>query len=144
MADSVSERVIVDAEPATVLSVVRDVESYPRWQAETTQVEVLSRDGDLPRRVRFVVDGGVFRTTMVLEYSHSDQGMSWTLVEGDQLRRNDGSYTVAARPDGTTDLTYALVVELAVPLPALIRRRAARKIVDTALRGAKNRAETLA
>lgn len=144
MTDSVSEQVDVRADPATVLAVVRDVEAYPQWQAETKEAEVLARGPDgLPQRVRFVVDAGVFRTTAVLDYSHTATGMSWTLVEGDGLRRNDGSYEVTDRGDGSTRLAYSLVVEPAVPIPGIIRRRAAKRIVDTALRGAKSRAETL-
>lgn len=143
MADEVSERVVVDADSATVLDVIRDVEAYPQWQAETTEAEVLKRHDDgLPERVRFVVDGGVFREAMVLDYRHSATGMSWSLVEGNQLRRNDGRYQVTDRGDGTTELSYALAVELAIPLPGLVRRRAAKRIVDTALRGAKSRAES--
>jgi ribosome-associated toxin RatA of RatAB toxin-antitoxin module len=144
MTDSVSDEVTVKADAATVLAVVRDVEAYPQWQAETKQAKVLARrDDGLPARVRFVVDAGVFRTTAVLDYQHTATGMSWTLVEGEGLRRNDGSYQVTDRGDGTTRLAYALSVEPTVPIPGIIRRRAAKRIVDTALRGAKTRAETL-
>lgn len=144
MSDSVAEQVVVNADAATVLAVIRDVEAYPQWQAETKQAEVLARHPDgLPSRVRFVVDAGVFHTTMVLDYEHAETGMSWTLVEGDGLRRNDGSYRLTDRGDGSTQLAYSLVVEPAVPIPGIVRRRAAKRIVDTALRGAKTRAETL-
>lgn len=143
MVDEVSERVVVGADAATVLDVIRDVEAYPQWQAETTVAEVLDRQEDgLPARVHFVVDGGVFRESMVVEYAHSATGMSWRLVSGEQLRRNDGRYEVTDRGDGTAELAYALAVDLAIPLPGIIRRRAAKRIVDTALRGAKARAES--
>jgi ribosome-associated toxin RatA of RatAB toxin-antitoxin module len=143
MADSVSERITVAADPATVLQVVRDVAAYPAWQSETKEAEVLGTDPEgRPARARLLIDAGILRTTMVLDYRHSDQGMSWTLVEGDQLRRNDGRYEVVDQGDGTTELTYSLDVEPTVPLPGMIRRRAAKRIVDTALRGAKARAES--
>jgi ribosome-associated toxin RatA of RatAB toxin-antitoxin module len=134
---------VVRAAPERVLAVIRDLDAYPQWQSETALAEVLARDEQgLPRRARFVVDAAGFRTTMVLDYTHTQTGMSWTLVEGDQLRRNDGRYEITDRGDGTSELTYELVVEPSIPLPGIIRRRAAKRIVDTALRGAKARAES--
>ncbi len=142
MADSVSERITVAADPGRVLEVIRDIEAYPQWQPETKEVEVLRTDPEgRAQRARFVIDAGIFRTSVVLDYVHSDAGMSWTLVEGDQVRRNDGRYEVIDRGDGTTELSYALDVEPRVPLPGLIRRRAAKRIVETALKGAKARSE---
>jgi uncharacterized membrane protein len=147
VAESVSERVVVNADPATVLGVITDFASYPRWQDEVQAVEVLATGADgRARRVRFTLDAKVFTTTFVLDYTYADgageQVVSWTLAEGDQLRRNDGSYRLRDRGDGTTDLTYALELEPAVALPGIIRRRAAKRIVDGALHNVRARAES--
>ena len=52
---------------------------------------------------------------------------SWKFVEGDMLRRLDG--TTASRPTAPTAtwVHYELAVELAVPLPGLLKRRAAAR-----------------
>ncbi len=51
------------------------------------------------------------------------------------MRKLDGSYVLepASRP-GRTLVTYHLAVELIVPLPGFVKRRAEQKIIHTALR----------
>jgi ribosome-associated toxin RatA of RatAB toxin-antitoxin module len=143
MAESVSERVLVRADPDAVLDVITDVEAYPEWQEEVERVEILESDEDgWATRVRFLLDAKVFRTTFVLAYEYGDDWMSWTLVEGDQLRRNDGRYEVHDQGNGMTELVYSLTVEPAMPLPGIVRRRAAKRIVDAALRNVAARVES--
>lgn len=142
MADAVSDRIVVDADPGAVLAVIADFAAYPQWQEEITEAEVLEADErGRGTRVRFVVDARLFRTRMVLAYDHTDTSMAWHLVEGDQLRRNDGRYDLADRADGTTEVAYHLEIEPSVPVPGLLRRRAAQRIVEGALAGMKRRVE---
>lgn len=140
MADAVSDRIVVAAELDRVLAVVADVEAYPQWQDEIREVEVLESDDDgWPVRVRMVVDARVFHTTLVLAYRYTATSMAWELEEGDQVRRNDGRYELEDLGDGTTAVTYQLEIELAVPVPTPLRRRAARRIVEGALSGLQRR-----
>lgn len=142
MADTVTEQVQVQADPDTVFEVIGDFATYPEWQDEVQEAEVLATDDDgWATRVRFVLDAKIFTTTFVLDYTYTDTTISWTLVDSDTLRRNEGSYTLLDRGDGTTDLTYSLVIEPSVPVPGMLRRRAAKRIVDGALLNVKARAE---
>lgn len=52
----------------------------------------------------------------------------------------DGIYTLSAIPEGTA-VTYRLTVELMIPMLGLLRRKAEKAIVDTALRSLKSRVE---
>jgi hypothetical protein len=62
------------------------------------------------------------------------------MVEGRSLKSQVGSYELTA--DGsTTTVTYDLTVEIQVPIPGLIRRKLQGKVVDTALKDLKKRAE---
>ncbi|MBW3603114.1 MAG: SRPBCC family protein [Actinobacteria bacterium] len=142
MTEEVREHIVVRASPDAVMDVIADFERYPEWQAEVLRVEILEVDErGRATRVRFVVDARIVRATMVLAYAHAPDAMRWSLVEGDQVRRNDGAYLLWERPDGSTDVTYELVVEPAVAVPAVVRRSVARHIVDGALRGMKRRVE---
>lgn len=142
MADTVTEQVQVQADPDTVFEVIGDFATYPEWQDEVQEAEVLATDDDgWAKRVRFVLDAKIFTTTFVLDYTYTDTTISWTLVDSETLRRNEGSYTLLDRGDGTTDLTYSLVIEPSVPVPGMLRRRAAKRIVDGALLNVKARAE---
>jgi hypothetical protein len=77
-------------------------------------------------------------------YSEASDVISWTLVEGDIMRALEGSYTFVEAPDGSTDVTYHLAVDLVVPIPGFVKRRAEGKIITTALRELKHRVETAA
>ena len=52
----------------------------------------------------------------------------------------DGRYTFTAHDDGTL-VTYDLGVDLTMPLPGMVKRKAAGVIVGTALQGLKRVAE---
>ena len=142
MADSVTDRIVVAADPDTIMDVVADVEAYPQWQDRVREVEVLGTDADgWVTEARMVVDAKMFTASFVLAYGYTPDEMRWHLVSGDGVRRNDGAYRLADRGDGTTEVTYELVVEPSVPGPGLRRRQAAKAIVDTALKGLKRRVE---
>jgi hypothetical protein len=62
-------------------------------------------------------------------------------VEGEGLRRLDGSYRFEPEDDSTR-VHYDLVVDISFPLPGLIKRRAAGMIMGTALKELKKAVET--
>lgn len=145
MADTVTEQVQVRADPDTIFEVIGDFATYPEWQDEVQEAEILATDEDgWATRVRFVLDAKIMTTTFVLDYAYTDTTISWSLAHSDTLRRNEGSYTLADRGDGTTDVTYTLVIEPTIPVPGMLRRRAAKRIVDGALMNVKARAERTA
>ena len=119
---------------------------YPNWAPDIKEATVLTRD-DRGRgtAVSFRAAAMGRSASYVLAYSYSADNrlISWTLVEGDIMRALDGSYSFANGPDDTTDITYHLTVELVVPIPGFVRRRAEGKIMGTALRELKLRAESL-
>lgn len=143
MSEAVSDSITVQADPDTVMDVIADFEAYPEWQDEIKNVEVLETDDDgWGTKVRFEVDAKVLSMRYVLGYTYGDNQMHWTLVEGDQLRKIDGSYLLHDQGDGTTLVTYDLEVVPAISLPKMLRRKAAQRIVDGALKGMKRRVES--
>jgi hypothetical protein len=54
-----------------------------------------------------------------------------------------GGYYLA-EATGQTTVTYELAVEVRVPMPGMLKRRAEKTIIDTALKGLKTRAEGMA
>jgi ribosome-associated toxin RatA of RatAB toxin-antitoxin module len=143
MSDAVRERIVVNADTDTVLGVIIDYEAYPEWQDETRRVEVLERD-DAGRgtRVRFEVDAKVLTAGYVLSYRYGDRQVAWTLEESDQIRTLDGTYRLSPQGAGATEVDYELEIVPSVPMPGMLRRRAAKRIVDSALTGLKRRAES--
>jgi len=145
--EQVTERMIVRASPECCREVALDVERYPEWATDIKQVEVLDRNADgQAERVRFRAAAFGRSTTYTLVYDHvaAPGVLSWKLEEGDLTRVLDGSYTFDPLDDGDTEVTYHLVAELLMPVPGFVKRRTEGRIMHTALRELKARAESSA
>jgi uncharacterized membrane protein len=147
MADTASERIRVDAAAARCWDVAVDFESYPEWARDVREVKVLETD-DAGRgtkvEFRAAAFGKSIRYVLAYDYSEAPTAFSWDFVEGDMLKRLDGSYRFEPEGSDSTRVHYELVVELAVPLPGLLKRRAAGIIMGNALKELKKQVEAVA
>jgi uncharacterized membrane protein len=144
MADATSSSIVIDAAPERVMAVIADFPAYPEWADQVTSVEVLDEDAEgRAERVRFAMDAGPIKDTYVLDYTWAPDGrsVSWSLVKGQIQKAQNGSYAVAAAGGGTT-VTYSLSVDLNIPMIGMLRRKAEKVIIDTALKGLKRRVES--
>ena len=144
MAERATEQMTIAATPAELLEVLLDFERYPEWAADIKDVEVRERDDDGRGSLvayRVAAMGQSARYTLAYDYSDIPNSMSWKLVEGSIMRVLDGSYTFDPQDTGTL-VTYHLEVDLIVPIPGFVKRRAEGKIMGTALRELKKRVET--
>lgn len=143
MVDEAHEEVVVAASPSMCFGIAADFEEYPTWADEVKQVDVVARDaGGRATRVEYRAAALGFTIRYVLDYDFADAPASfaWSLVEGDMVRRLDGRYSFVAQGDATL-VRYDLGVDLSVPMPGLVKRRAAAMIVGNALQGLKRVAE---
>ncbi len=143
MADQSTQSITVDAPAADVMAVIADFPAYPQWVAAAKQVDVLETGADgRARRVHFVLDAGAVKDDYVLEYTwDDDRQVSWHLVQGQMQKRQEGSYTLSESASGTTDVTYAIAIDLSIPMLGMIKRKAEKVILDTALKELKKRVE---
>jgi ribosome-associated toxin RatA of RatAB toxin-antitoxin module len=146
MAERTESSIVVDAPPGDVLDVIADFDAYPEWTGAVREAEVLAHDDDgWARTVRFVLDAGAVRDTYTLAYTWDVRQdgtgtVGWSLVEAGILKAMDGSYRL--RPQGGgTEVTYTLSVEVKMPMLGMLRRKAEKTIIDTALKELKKRAE---
>jgi uncharacterized membrane protein len=142
MADQSTQSIVIDAPPADVMAVIADFPAYPEWVAAAKKVEVLEEGDDgRARQVHFVLDAGAVKDDYVLEYTWSgDSEVTWTLVKGQMQKRNDGSYRLATT-DGGTEVIYSITIDLSIPMLGMIKRKAEKVILDTALKELKKRVE---
>ena len=146
MPDQATERTTIERSPDEVFGVALDIEKYPEWARDVKEAVVVDRDdAGRPLHVAFRAAAMGHSARYVLQYTYGESPlrMSWVLEQGDIVRRLDGEYVF--EPDdgkGGTEVTYRLVVELAVPLPGFIKRRAESKIMTTALDELKRRCES--
>ena len=144
MADKTAQTIYIDADPATVMDVIADIGSYPDWVAEYQETEVLDVDADgYPKTARLVLDASVLKNSMVLAYvwPPDRKSVSWSLVSSSLLKAMDGTYRLSPKGSGT-EVTYELAVDLIIPMIGLLKRKAERKLTDTALKDLKKRVET--
>jgi len=145
MAERTESSIVVDAPPAAVLAVIADLRSYPEWSEGVRSVTVLSEYEDgRPADARFVLDAGAIKDTYELEYDWADDGssVSWTLTTGTMLKALDGAYELTDNGDGSTTVRYTLAVDLSIPMIGMIKRKAEKVIIETALKGLKDRVES--
>ncbi|MEV1293821.1 SRPBCC family protein [Pseudonocardia sp. NPDC049635] len=143
MADATTSSIHIAAPPDQVMSVIADFASYPEWTDQITAVEILDPgSGDRASQVRFSMDAGAIKDSYTLDYTWADDDLSvwWTLVKGGIQRAQDGAYRLEPEGDGTT-VTYELSVEVNFPMIGMLRRKAEKVIIDTALKGLKRRVE---
>ncbi len=141
-----SEHAVVSASPAACWAVAIDIEQYPTWAQDIKEAVVLQRnDEGLPTQVAFRAAAMGRTTSYTLDYSYPDghRVIRWTLANGDIMRRLDGHYAFTPTAEGGTEIDYELTVELLVPVPGFVKRRAEGKIMITALRELRHRVEAL-
>jgi ribosome-associated toxin RatA of RatAB toxin-antitoxin module len=143
VADKTAQTIYIDADPSTVMNVIADIGSYPEWVAEYKQTEVLEADEDgYPLTARLVLDAAVLKDTMVLSYRWPPdrQSVRWSLVSSSLLKSLEGAYILTPKGSGT-EVTYELAVDLLIPMIGLLKRKAERRLIETALKDLKKRVE---
>jgi ribosome-associated toxin RatA of RatAB toxin-antitoxin module len=133
---------MVHAKPEEVLAVIADLPAYPQWSEGITKVTVLTEADGRPETARFELSSGPIRDTYELAYTwEGDTAVHWHLVNGEMLRAMDGSYILRAEKE-STEVRYRLAVDVKVPMIGMIKRKAEKVIIDTALKGLKARVES--
>jgi ribosome-associated toxin RatA of RatAB toxin-antitoxin module len=150
MADRTESSIVIAAAPGAILDVIADFDRYPDWAGEVKKVAVISEDGDgWADQVEFTLSAGAIKDTYVLEYDWdvAEDGtgvVSWHLVSGQVLKAMNGSYTledITADSGIETAVSYRLSVDVKIPMLGLLKRKAEKVIIDTALKELKKRVE---
>lgn len=145
MVDQATETLEIAAPVERILEVLLDFETYPTWARDVKGVTVDERDeAGRGRLVTFRAAAMGRSTSYTLRYDHQAEPprLAWALAEGDIMRKLDGSYLLEpGGSPGRTLVTYHLDVDLIIPLPGFVKRRAEQKIIHTALRELRARAE---
>jgi ribosome-associated toxin RatA of RatAB toxin-antitoxin module len=147
VAASTTSSIVIRGTPKQIMDVIADVESYPSWTPGVSHVEMLTVYDDEHERVaeaKFVMDQAGITDEHVYVYTWDEHDeVRWELREpGRMVRALHGVYTMRALDDDTTEVSYSLSVDVAIPMLGMMRRKAEKVITDTALKGLKKRVET--
>ena len=144
MAEQTTSSIVVDATPAQVMAVIADFPAYPEWAQGMKEAEVVEEGADgRAELVHFELEAAPIKDSYTLAYDwQGDSAVRWNLVEGKMLKAMEGAYELRPSGDGT-EVTYRLAVEVSIPMIGMLRRKAEKVIIDTALKGLKKRVEAL-
>jgi uncharacterized membrane protein len=144
MAETASQTTNIAAAPDRVWAIATDLERYPEWAKDVKDVVIRARDDEgRPTEVEFRASALGRSTHYTLSYDYSDAPsvLAWSMLRGDIMRTIDGAYHFSPTADGGTEVRYDLVIDLVVPLPGFVKRRAEVRILNT-VRELKVRAES--
>jgi len=133
MAETATESITIAAPPDKVWEIATDLTAYPDWTHDVKDVVITSRDDDgRPDEAEFRTSalGRSTHYTLAYDYSDAPNKLAWTMVKGDIQRSIDGAFTFQPTDDGGTHVQYDLAIELVVPLPGFVKRRAERRILN--------------
>jgi hypothetical protein len=141
--DHARETIEIKAPFSEVVETLRDIESQVEWIPEILEAELLEiyEDDDLPATARFKASATVGTDRYTLSYEHSDDAMSWTMVEGHLQTGQEGRYQLRELGRDLTSVTYDLTIHHNLPLPGFIRQRVIKGLVDSTLTGLQQHLE---
>ena len=147
MTETASERIRVEAPADRCFDVAIDFESYPEWARDVREAKIIETDAEgrgTKVEFRAAALGRSVRYVLAYDFSEAPETFSWQLVEGEMLRRLDGTYRFEPEGPSSTRVHYDLAVDLSMPLPGLLKRRAAGLIMGSALKELKKQVEAVA
>ncbi|HZC72009.1 MAG TPA: SRPBCC family protein [Jatrophihabitans sp.] len=144
MPEESTQSITIDADPPAVMAVIADFGNYPEWTGSVKKADVIELGVDgRARRVAFTLDAGIVRDQYELSYAWTgNELVEWYLTRGQMMRAQRGSYLLRADGPGRTFVTYSLTVDLIIPMLGLLKRKAERVVMDTALKELKKRVES--
>jgi len=145
MTDRATETIVVKAPIGRCWEVATDFGNYPEWAPAVKGVTVESTDAaGRPVRVAFRAASFGRSVNYTLDYDYRDAParLAWAQSSGDLTSRIDGVYEFEAL-GSNTEVVYHLAVDLKLPVPGFVKRRAEGLIIHGALRDLKQRVESL-
>ena len=136
MSDLSSSTITIDAPLADVQGALFALDQYPSWSNAIKSSEVVeSDDQGRATKVKMTIDAGMMKDRVILDYdwSKAPGQLSFSLDDADLLTGMDGSYSIKAIDEDTTQVTYELGVSLSMPIPAMMRQKAEKATIDQAL-----------
>jgi len=139
-----SRSVTVNVPPEKFFEVVTDYEKYPEFLPEVKKVKVDAGQGAI-KEVTYTVDIKAKVITYTLKHTaERPNKVSWTMIKGEMMKGNDGSWALkAGTQPGTTDATYSIDLKLSALVPGFIEKMLAEQSLPGLLSNFKARAEKL-
>ena len=136
MSDLSTATISIDSPLAAVTEILFALDKYPEWSSSIKAVDVIDRDEQgRVTKAKMTIDAGMMKDRVILDYdwSKSPSVLSFSLDDADLLTAMDGSYELKSIDEDTTSVTYSLTVDLSMPIPSMMRKKAEKATIDQAL-----------
>jgi uncharacterized membrane protein len=133
----------IEAPIQTCFDAITDYETFPTWQGVVVDTEVLDWDEQgRGKRVRLFVDAKVRKVDYTLDYRYDEPTrIEWDFVEGNGINDADGDYVFEDLGGDRTRATYRFGLEVGIPLPGPVARRAHKSTLKASVEDLKREAE---
>jgi len=137
-----STKVEIKAPLKKVYEVISDFESYPEFLSGIKSVKILKQKGKICE-AEFKVD--VIKTITYSLKIELDppQGLSWSLIKGEFMKSNEGSWALKESKKGITQATYEIEVGFGLLVPKSISSVLIGNNLPTMMKEFKDRIEGL-
>jgi ribosome-associated toxin RatA of RatAB toxin-antitoxin module len=137
MSEKSTSTVLIDAPLVEVQEALFSIGAYPEWLSSIKKAEVIESDGSgRVLKAKLSIDAGMMKDRVTLDYDWSAAPMtlSFSMDEADLLTQMDGTYTLKAIDEDTTQVTYDLTVAVSLPVPSMMITKAQQQTIDAALK----------
>jgi len=134
-----TKSILIDAPAEKIREVVLDFESYPKFFPEVSNIEVL-RQTKKEAEVCFGIH--LIKTiNFTLKFDIAPQKISWSLVKGDFMKRNSGSWHFETLEGKQTEVTYSVEIIASAWVPKSLIEKHITSLVPLMLKHLKTRCE---
>ena len=138
-----SRSVVVNVPPDKFFDVVSDYEKYPEFLPEVKKVKIDFGTGSV-KEVTYTVDIKAKVINYTLKHTaEKPTKLVWTMIKGEMMKGNDGSWVLKPAAGGGTEATYTIDLRLSSLVPGFIEKALAEQSLPTLLANFKARAEKL-
>jgi ribosome-associated toxin RatA of RatAB toxin-antitoxin module len=133
MASQATRTIEVGVSPEKFFDVIADVGSYPRFLAKLGMVSVqIDQDQGDVKIVTHAVKKLGKTVSYTLRYQlDKPKKLSWTLVKGQMMSQNTGSWALEEAGEGRTRATYTIEAKFGMLVPkSLVKLMISRELPD--------------
>ena len=138
-----TKTVTIDVPPDVFFDIITDYDKYGEFLPEVKKVKLDGGQGSI-KEVTYTVDIKAKVINYTLKHTaNRPSKMTWTMIKGEMMKGNDGSWTLKTSANGGTEATYTIDLKLSSLVPGFIEKALAEQSLPSLLANFKARAEKL-
>lgn len=145
---AVERSIDVDVAVEDFYRVISDFGAYRNFVSDMRDVRVGPREGNrVEATYTLEIDAGVARRSVSYTLAHEEdppRGLRWSLMRGDLMKSNSGSWRLERLDDRRTRATYSIDISFGLLVPRAISNFLTERNLPKMLEEFKQRAESLA